>query len=106
MGRQVEVVIATEAVQGIVGEVPIPTPASTSLQLLPSTCASTSTPPNASTPFILSPLVASRLGTQRSRKPKTNVLGLESIEYWERGAGYNSIQALSREAGLRFSKSP
>ena len=94
VGRQVEVVIATEVVQGIVGEIITPTSTSISLRVPPSVGASTSTPLSASTPFLLFPLATSRLTTQWWREPRTKVLGPRSIEYWRRRAGYNAIQAL------------
>jgi hypothetical protein len=46
------------------------------------------------TPFILSPLAAFRLGTQRLSKPGTKVLRPRSIDYWGRGGGFNCIQTL------------
>jgi hypothetical protein len=49
------------------------------------------------TPFILSPLAASRLGTQRLSESGTKVLGPRSIDYWGRGGGFNCIQALKIE---------
>jgi hypothetical protein len=49
------------------------------------------------TPFILSPLAASRLGTQYLSEPRTKVLGPRSIDYWGRGGGFNCIQTLKTE---------
>jgi hypothetical protein len=47
--------------------------------------------------FILSPLAASRLGTQRLSEPGTKVLGPRSIDYWGRGGGFHCIQTLKTE---------
>jgi hypothetical protein len=49
------------------------------------------------TPFILSPLAASRLGTQRLSELGTKVLGPQSIDYWGCGGGFNCIQTLKTE---------
>jgi hypothetical protein len=49
------------------------------------------------TPFILSPLAASRLGTQRLSEPGTKVFGPRSIDYWGRGGGFHCIQTLKTE---------
>jgi hypothetical protein len=49
------------------------------------------------TPFILSPLAASRLDTQRLGDPGTKVLGPQSIDYWGRGGGFQYIQTLKIE---------
>jgi hypothetical protein len=80
VGRQVEVVVALVQVQrnieaSTVGRSPLPI----------------------ETPFILSPLAASRLGTQRLSEPGTKVLGPRSIDYWGRGRGFNCIQTLKTE---------
>jgi hypothetical protein len=77
VGRQVEVVVAPVQVQrnieaSTTGRSPLPI----------------------ETPFILSPLAASRLGTQRLSEPGTKVLGPRSIDYWGRGGGFNCIQIL------------
>ena len=97
MELQIELVIAVEAVQGIVRKITTPTSTSTSLRIPPSNGASTPTPPSASTPFILSPLAASRLETQWWREPRIKVLGPRSIKYWGRRAGYNAIQVLKAQ---------
>ena len=75
VGQQVEVVIAAEAIQGIVGEITTPTFASTSLRILQSANTSTSIPPSVYTLFILFPLATSRLGIQHWRELGTKVLG-------------------------------
>jgi hypothetical protein len=80
VGRQVEVVVAPVQVQrdivaSTVGRSPLPI----------------------ETPFILSPLAASQLGTQRLSEPGTKVLGPRSIDYWGRGGGFNCIQTLKIE---------
>jgi hypothetical protein len=80
VGRQVEVVVAHVQVQrnieaSTVGRSPLPI----------------------ETPFILSPLAASRLGTQRLSEPGTKVLGPRSIDYWGRGGGFHYIQTLKTE---------
>jgi hypothetical protein len=88
VGRQVEVVVAPVQVQrnieaSTVGRSPLPI----------------------ETPFILSPLVASRLGTQRLSEPGTKVLGPRSIDYWGRGWGvplYSNIE--DRTSRLYFTK--
>jgi hypothetical protein len=51
------------------------------------------------TPFILSPLAASWLGTQRLSELGTKVLGPRSIDYWGRGGGFNCIQIWSEIKG-------
>jgi hypothetical protein len=57
------------------------------------------------TPFILSPLAASRLGTQRLTEPGTKVLGPRSIDYWGRSEGFNYIQNIEdRASRLYFTK--
>jgi hypothetical protein len=80
VGRQVDLVVAPVQVQrnieaSTVGRTPLPI----------------------ETPFILSPLAASRLGTQRLSEPGTKVLGPRSIDYWGRGGGFNCIQILKTE---------
>jgi hypothetical protein len=80
VGRQVDLVVAPVQVQrnieaSTVGRTPLPI----------------------ETPFILSPLAASRLGTQRLSEPGTKVLGPRSIDYWGRGGGFNCIQTLKIE---------
>jgi hypothetical protein len=80
VGRQVEVVVAPVQVQrnieaSTAGRSPLPI----------------------ETPFILSPLAASRLGTQRLSEPGTKVLGPRSIDYWGRGGGFHCIQTLKTE---------
>jgi hypothetical protein len=80
VGRQVEVVVAPMQVQrnieaSIVGRSPL----------------------SIETPFILSPLAASRLGTQRLSEPGTKVLGPRSIDYWGCGGNFNCIQILKTE---------
>jgi hypothetical protein len=80
VGRQVEVVVAPVQVQrnieaSTTGRSPLPI----------------------ETPFILSPLAASQLGTQRLSEPGTKVLGPRSIDYWGRGGGFNCIQTLKTE---------
>ena len=50
-------------------------------------------------PFVLSPLAASRLGTQRWAEPGTKVLGPRSIEYWGRGGGFHAVQTLKAQRG-------
>jgi hypothetical protein len=80
VGRQVEVVVAPVQVQrnieaSTVGRSPLPI----------------------ETPFILSPLAAFRLGTQRLSEPSTKVLGPRSIDYWGRGGGFHCIQTLKTE---------
>jgi hypothetical protein len=80
VGRQVEVVVAPVQVQGNIeasaaGRSPLPI----------------------ETPFILSPLAASRLGTQRLSEPGTKVLGPRSIDYWGCGGGFHCIQTLKTE---------
>jgi hypothetical protein len=77
VGRQVEVVVAPVQVQrnieaSTAGRSPLPI----------------------ETPFILSALAASQLGTQRLNEPGTKVLGPRSIDYWGRGGGFNCIQIL------------
>jgi hypothetical protein len=77
VGRQVEVVVAPVQVQrnieaSTAGRSPLPI----------------------ETPFILSPLAASRLGTQRLSEPGTKVLGPRSIDYWGRGGGFHCIQSV------------
>jgi hypothetical protein len=88
VGRQVDVVVAPVQVQrnieaSTAGRSPLPI----------------------ETPFILSPLVASRLGTQRLSEPGTKVLGPRSIDYWGRGGGlplYSNIE--DRASRLYFTK--
>jgi hypothetical protein len=80
IGRQVEVVVAPVQVQRNIE-------ASTAGR----------SPLSIETPFILSPLAASRLGTQRLSEPGTKVLGPRSIDYWGRGGGFNCIQTLKTE---------
>jgi hypothetical protein len=80
VGRQVEVVVAPMQVQrnieaSTAGRSPLPI----------------------ETPFILSPLVASRLGIQCLSEPGTKVLGPRSIDYWGRGGGFHCIQTLKTE---------
>jgi hypothetical protein len=80
VGRQVEVVIAPVQVQrnieaSTAGRLPLPI----------------------ETPFILSLLAASRLGTQHLSEPGTKVLGSRSIDYWGRGGGFHCIQTLKTE---------
>jgi hypothetical protein len=80
VGKQVEVVIAPVQVQrnieaSTAGRSPLPI----------------------ETPFILSPLAASRLGTQRLSELGTKVLGPRSIDYWRRSGGFNCIQILKTE---------
>jgi hypothetical protein len=80
VGRQVEVVVTPVQVQrnieaSTVGRSPLPI----------------------ETPFILSPLAASRLGTQRLSEPGTKVLGPRSIDYWGHGGGFPCIQTLKTE---------
>jgi hypothetical protein len=80
VGRQVELVVAPMQVQrnieaSTAGRTPLPI----------------------ETPFILSPLAASRLGTQRLSEPGTKVLGPRSIDYWGRGGGFHCIQTLKTE---------
>jgi hypothetical protein len=80
VGRQVEVVVALVQVQR-------------------DNVASTArgSPLPIETPFILSPLAASWLGTQRLSELGTKVLGPRSIDYWGRGGGFNCIQILKTE---------
>jgi hypothetical protein len=80
VGRQVELVVAPVQVQrnieaSTAGRTPLP------LEI----------------PFILSPLAASQLGTQRLNEPGTKVLGPRSIDYWGRGEGFHCIQPLKTE---------
>jgi hypothetical protein len=80
VGRQVELVVAPVQVQrnieaSTAGRMPLPI----------------------ETPFILSPLAASRLGTQRLSEPGTKVLGPRSINYWESGGSFHCIQTLKTE---------
>jgi hypothetical protein len=80
VGRQVEVVVAPVQVQrDIVAPI-----AGRSPSLI-------------ETPFILFPLAATQLGTQRLSEPSTKVLGPRSIEYWGCGGGFNCIQTLKTE---------
>jgi hypothetical protein len=80
VGRQVEVVVAPVQVQR-------------NIEASPAGRA----PLSSETPFILSPLVASRLGTQRLSEPGTKVLGPRSIDSWGYGGGFNCIQTLKTE---------
>jgi hypothetical protein len=80
VGRQVEVVVAPVQVQR-------------NIETSPAGRA----PLSIGTPFILSPLAASRLGTQRLSEPGTKVLGPRSIDYWGRGGGFQCIQTLKTE---------
>jgi hypothetical protein len=80
VGRQVEVVVAPVQVQRNIEA----SPAGRS-------------PLSIETPFILSLLAASRLGTQCLSEPGTEVLGPRSIDYWGRGGGFHCIQTLKRE---------
>jgi hypothetical protein len=80
VGRQVEVGVAPVQVQrnieaSTAGRTPLPI----------------------ETPFILFPLAASRLGTQRLSEPGTKVLGPRSIDYWGCGGGFHCIQTLKTE---------
>jgi hypothetical protein len=80
VGRQVELVVAPVQVQrnieaSTAGRTPLP------IEI----------------PFILSPLAASRLGTQRLSEPGTKVLGPRSIDYWGRGGAFHCIQTLKIE---------
>jgi hypothetical protein len=80
VGRQVELVVAPVQVQrnieaSTAGRTPLPI----------------------ETPFILSPLATSRLGTQRLSEPGTKVLGPRSIDYWGHGGGFHCIQTLKTE---------
>jgi hypothetical protein len=80
VGRQVEVVVAPVQVQRNIE------------------ASTTGTSPlSIETPFILSPLAASRLGIQCLSEPDTKVLGPRSIDYWGCGGGFNSIQTLKTE---------
>jgi hypothetical protein len=80
VGRQVEVVVTPVQVQR-------------NIEASPAGRA----PLSIETLFILSPLVASRLGTQRLSEPCTKVLGPQSIDYWGCGGGFNCIQILKTE---------
>jgi hypothetical protein len=80
VGRQVEVVVAPVQVQRNIEAFP-----------------AGSSPLSIEIPFILSPLAASRLGTQRLGEPGTKVLGPRSIDYWGRGGGFHCIQILKTE---------
>jgi hypothetical protein len=80
VGRQVEVVVAPVQVQRNIEAFP-----------------AGSSPLSIEIPFILSPLAASRLGTQRLGEPGTKVLGPRSIDYWGRGGGFHCIQTLKTE---------
>jgi hypothetical protein len=80
VGRQVEVVVAPVQVQRNIV-------ASTTRR----------SPLSIETPFILSLLAASRLGTQCLSEPGTKVLGPRSIDYWGCGGGFNCIQTLKTE---------
>jgi hypothetical protein len=80
VGRQVEVVVAPLQVQRNIEAFP-----------------AGSLPLSIEIPFILSPLAASRLGTQRLSEPGTKILGPRSIDYWERGGGFHCIQTLKTE---------
>jgi hypothetical protein len=80
VGRQVEVVVAPVQVQRNIEAFP-----------------AGSSPLSIEIPFILSPLAASRLGTQRLGEPGTKVLGPRSIDYWGRGRGFHCIQTLKTE---------
>jgi hypothetical protein len=80
VGRQVEVVVAPMQVQRNIEASP-----------------AGSSPLSIEIPFILSPLAASRLGTQCLSEPGTKVLGPRSIDYWGRGGGFHCIQTLKTE---------
>jgi hypothetical protein len=80
VGRQVEVVVTLVQVQRNIE-------ASTARR----------SPLSIETPFILSPLAASRLGTQRLSEPGTKVLGTRAIDYWGHGGGFIYIQILKTE---------
>jgi hypothetical protein len=80
VGRQVEVVVAPVQVQRNI-----------------ETSPAGGAPLSNETPFILSPLAASRLGTQCLSEPGTKILGPRSIDYWGRGGGFHCIQTLKTE---------
>jgi hypothetical protein len=80
VGRQVEVVVAPVQVQR---NIEASTTGRSTLSI--------------ETPFILSPLATSRLGTQRLSELGTKVLGPRSIDYWGCGGGFNCIQTLKIE---------
>jgi hypothetical protein len=80
VGRQVEVVVAPVQVQRNIEASPVGR-APLSIEI----------------PFILSPLAASWLGTQRLSEPGTKILGQRSIDYWGRGGGFHCIQTLKTE---------
>jgi hypothetical protein len=80
VGRQVEVVVVPVQVQR-------------NIEASPAGRA----PLSIETPFIPSPLAASRLGTQHLSEPGTKVLGPRSIDYWGRGGSFQCIQTLKIE---------
>jgi hypothetical protein len=80
VGRQVEVVVVPVQVQR---------------NIVASTAGRSPLP--IETPFILSPLATSRLGTQRLTELGTKVLRPRSIDYWGCSRGFNCIQTLKTE---------